>query len=99
MFDSIAQLLDQIGTWTFWTCMSLLVVIDAVAIAAVIQTRSRELVNRWTARLVAANVLLLGGGLGVPMTAYLARSVVIAVAPSVEPTIVQVRDAAVKPPE
>jgi hypothetical protein len=99
MFDSIAQLLDQIGTLTFWTCMSVLVLIDAIAVAVVARTRSRELVNRWTARLVAANALLLGAGLGVPMTAYLARSVVIAVAPSVEPTIIQVRESAVKPPE
>jgi len=99
MFDSIAQVLDQIGTLTFWTCMSVLVAIDAVAVAVVIRTRSRELVNRWTARFVAVNALLLGAGLGVPMTAYLARSVVIAVAPSVEPTIIQVRESAVRRPE
>ena len=99
MFDSIAQLLDQIGSLTFWTCISVLVVIDAVAAVVVIQTRSRELVNRWTGRLLAANALLLGTGLGVPMTAYLARSVVIAVAPTVQPTLVQVRESAVMPPK
>jgi len=99
MFDSVAQLLDQIGSLTFWTCMSLLVAIDAIALAVVIRTRSRELVNRWTGRLVAANALLLGTGVGVPMTAYLARSVVIAVAPSVQPTILQVQESAVMPPK
>lgn len=97
MFDSIAQVLDQIGSLTFWTCISLLVVVDAIAVAVVIQTRSRELVNRWTGRLVAANALLLGVGVGVPMTAYLARSVVIAVGPSVQPTVMQVRESAVRP--
>ena len=97
MFDSIVQLRDQIGSLTFWTCMSLLVVIDAVAVGAVISTRSRELVNRWTARLVAANALLLGTGLGVPLTTYLARSVVVAVAPSVQPTLMQIRESAVTP--
>ena len=97
MFDSIAQTLGQIGSFTFWTCMAVLAAIDLLAIAVVIQTRSRELVNRWTGRIVAANVLLLGTGLGVPMTAYLARSVVIAIAPSVEPSVVQIRDAAVTP--
>ena len=99
MLDSIAQTLDQIGSLTFWTCITVLVAIDALAIAAVVRTRSRELVNRWTGRIVAANVLLLGAGLGVPMTAYLARSVVLAVAPSVESSITQVRDAAVTPPK
>ena len=99
MFDSIAQMLDQIGSLTFWTCISVLVVIDAIAVAVVIQTRSRELVNRWTGRLVAANALLLGAGVGVPMTAYLARSVVIAVAPSVQPTVMQVRESALTPPK
>lgn len=99
MVDSIAHLLDQIGSLTFWACMSVLVVIDALALAVVIRTRSRELVNRWTGRLVAANALLLGAGLGVPMTAYLARSVVVAVASSVQPTIMQVRESAVTPPK
>ena len=99
MFDSIAQTLDQIGSLTFWTCMSVLVFIDVLAVAVVIQTRSRELVNRWTGRLVAANALLLGAGVGVPVTAYLARSVVVAVGPSVQPTIMQVRESAVTPPK
>lgn len=99
MFDSVAQWLDQIGSLTFWTCLSVLVVIDAVAVGVVIQTRSRELVNRWTGRLVAANALLLGAGVGVPVTAYVAREVVIAVAPSVQPTLMQVRESAVMPPK
>jgi hypothetical protein len=97
MLDSIAQTLGQIGSLTFWTCITVLITIDALAVAVVVQTRSREFVNRWTGRIVAANVLLLGTGLGVPMTAYLARSVVIAIAPSVEPSVVQIRDAAVTP--
>ena len=99
MFDSIAQWLDQIGSLTFWTCMSVLVFIDVLAVAVLIQTRSRELVNRWTGRLVAANALLLGAGVGVPVTAYLARSVVVALGPSVQPTIMQVRESAATPPK
>jgi len=99
MFDSIAQTLGQIGSWTFWTCIAVLAAIDLVAIAVVIQTRSRELVNRWTGRLVAANLLLLGTGLGVPATAYLARSVVLVVAPSVEGTLTQGRTSSTIPPK
>jgi hypothetical protein len=54
-------------------------------------------VNRWTGRIVAANALLLGVGLGVPVTAYVARSVVLAVAPSVQPTVTQARESALTP--
>ena len=97
MFDSIAQTLGEIGSVTFWTSMVLLAAIDVVAIAVVIQTRSRDLVNRWTGRIVAANVLLLGTGLGVPATADLARSVVLVVAPSVEGTLTQARTSAITP--
>ena len=97
MFDSIAQTLGQIGSWTFWTCMAVLAAIDLLAIAVVVQTRSRELVNRWTGRIVAANLLLLGTGLGVPATAYLARSVVLVVAPSVEATLTQARTSTITP--
>jgi hypothetical protein len=99
MFDSIAQTLGQIGSWTFWTCMAVLAAIDLLAIAVVIQTRSRELVNRWTSHIVAANLLLLGAGLGVPATAYLARSVVLVVAPSVEGPLTQASASAIAPPK
>lgn len=99
MFDSIAQALDQIGSWSFWTCMAALVVIDVLAVAAVVQTRSRELVNRWTGRIVAANLLLLGAGLGVPATAFVAKSVVAAVAPTVQPRIVEIRESTMMPPK
>ena len=99
MFDSIAQTLGQIGSWTFWTCIAVLAAIDLVAIAVVIQTRSRELVNRWTGRIVAANLLLLGTGLGVPATAYLAKSVVLVVAPSVEGPLTQARASTITPPK
>jgi hypothetical protein len=99
MLDSIAQALAQIGSFTLWTCMAGLVAIDALAVAAVVQTRSRNLVNRWTGRILAANVLLLGTGIGVPLTAYLARSVVLAVAPSVEPMVTQARESAVSRPK
>ena len=99
MFDSIAQTLGQIGSWTFWTCMAVLAAIDLLAITVVIQTRSRELVNRWTSHIVAANLLLLGAGLGVPATAYLARSVVLVVAPSVEAPLTQASASAIAPPK
>ena len=79
--------------------MAVLAAIDLLAIAVVIQTRSRELVNRWTSHIVAANLLLLGAGLGVPATAYLARSVVLVVAPSVEAPLTQASASAIAPPK
>ncbi len=99
MLDSIAQAFDQIGWWAFWTCMAALVVIDLVAIAAVVQTRSRELVNRWTGRILAANMMLLGAGLGVPAASFVAKSVVVTLAPSVQPRIVEIRESTMTPPK
>jgi len=99
MLDSIAQAFDQIGWWTFWTCMAALAVIDLLAIATVAQTRSRELVNRWTGRIVGANLLLLGGGLGVPAASFVAKSVVVTLAPSVQPRIVEIRESTMTPPK
>jgi len=99
MLDSIAQAFDQIGWWTFWTCMATLAVIDLLAIATVAQTRSRELVNRWTGRIVAANLLLLGAGLGVPAASFVAKSVVVTLAPSVQPRIVELRESTMTPPK
>ncbi len=97
MFDSIAQTLDQVGSLAFWTCMTAVVAIDVLALAVVLKTRSRELVNRWTGRVVGANLLLLGAGLGVPVTTYVARSIVLAVAPSVQPTLTRAGQSALAP--
>ena len=99
MLDSIVQTFDQIGWWTFWTCMATLAVIDLLAIAAVAQTRSRELVNRWTGRILAANMMLLGAGLGVPAASFVAKSVVVTLAPSVQPRIVELRESTMTPPK
>ena len=99
MFDSFAQTLDKIGSLTFWVCMTALVAVDVLAVAVVVRTRSREIVNRWTGRVVGANLFLLGVGVGVPTMTYVARSVVLAVAPSVQPTLTQARESALTPPK
>jgi hypothetical protein len=99
MLDSIIQAFDQIGSWTFWTCLAALAVIDLVAIATVAQTRSRELVNRWTGRIVGANLMLLGAGLGVPAASFVAKSVVVTLAPSVQPRIAEIRESTMTPPK
>lgn len=91
MLDSMLGMLQHFGSQVFWTCAIVLVVVDVAAAAVVIQARSRAMVNRWTGRIVAANVLLLGAGLGVPAATYVAKVVVLAVAPSVESAAARAR--------
>ena len=84
MLDSIVQMLDQVGSTVFWTCALALAVIDIGAIALVVRTRSRTLVNRWTGTVLTANALLLGAGLGVPATTFVVKVAVRAVTASVQ---------------
>ncbi len=70
---------DRVGLAVFWTCAAALLALNAVAVAAVLRSRSRTLVNRWTGSVLALNALLLGAGLGVPAAMYTAKMVVRAV--------------------
>jgi hypothetical protein len=70
MLESIVLWLDQVSAEVFWACAAGLVLIDLTAVAVVMATRSRDLVNRWTGRVLAANLLLLGAGLGVPAAGF-----------------------------
>lgn len=83
MLDSLVLWLDQISAQVFWTCAAGLVLIDLAAVAVVMQTRSRALVNRWTGRVLAANLLLLGAGLGVPAAAFTLKLAASALLPAV----------------
>lgn len=82
MLETTVLWLDQISAEVFWTCAAGLVIIDVAAVAVVLQTRSRDVVNRWTSRVLAANLLLLGAGLGVPAVAYTAKLAATALLPS-----------------
>jgi hypothetical protein len=96
MFDAVVAWLDRAGPFVFWTCAIALVTLDAAAAATVISTKSRELVNRWTGTVLAANLLLLGIGVGVPGAMYVAKVVVRAVAPTTVPLAI-VKDPGEKP--
>lgn len=87
MFVAIVNWLDRVGPLIFWTCAITLITIDAAAVAAVIGTKSRELVNRFTGAFVVANALLIGAGVGVPAAMYVTKVAVQAVAPSTQLTI------------
>jgi hypothetical protein len=69
-----------------WSAVAF-VLLNGAAIAAVAITRSRHLVNRWTSRLVAANLFLLATGLGVPAVASAVKLVIQAVSASQATTV------------
>ncbi|MEO7361635.1 MAG: hypothetical protein ABI120_14995 [Gemmatimonadaceae bacterium] len=82
MLSSLVGWLDSVGTAVFWTCLIGLVVVNDVAAMAFFAQRSRELANRWTAPVLAANVLLIGTLAMVPAVTYVARSAAVALAPA-----------------
>lgn len=77
--------LEQMGSTILWWSLGLLVLVDLTALAVVAATRDRALVNRWTGRVLAANLVLLGtgvGGVAASMTGRLVVSMVASVLPS-----------------
>lgn len=69
VLDSIRQISMTVSLWAF-------VLVNAAAIGVVAVTRSRAVVQRFTSPWLATNILLLGTGVGVPMVAGVAKSVV-----------------------
>jgi hypothetical protein len=82
MPDTIVSWLDGVGATAFTVSAVAFVALNVVAITAVVMTRDRGLVNRFTPHFLAANLLLLGTGLGVPLAALAARTVISAVTPT-----------------
>ncbi len=78
--------LDAAGARLFATCAVLFLALNGGAAATFLLKRDRGLVNRWTARWLAANLALLGAGLGVPLVAKVVRATVDAV--SLRPSVV-----------
>lgn len=61
--------LDGAAARVFALCATLFVFLNAGAVTVLVMKRDRAMVNRWTARWLAANFALLGAGLGVPFAA------------------------------
>jgi len=61
--------LDGAAARVFALCATLFVALNVGAVMLVVMKRDRAMVNRWTARWLAANFALLGAGLGVPLAA------------------------------
>ncbi|MBL8981649.1 MAG: hypothetical protein JNL26_05665 [Gemmatimonadetes bacterium] len=81
MESTLLAWLGGIGATAFRWSLTAFVVINGVAIATLILTRDRALVNRWTGRVLAANLVLAGTGLGIPLVTSLTRLAVAAVLP------------------
>lgn len=95
METGILNWLATVGATAFrWSALAFIVV-NGVAVAAVVLTRDRSLVNRWTGRLLAVNLTLVGTGLGIPLLTTVSRVAVAAVLPTTQtvvPTITRDED-------
>ena len=80
--ESLADTLGSFAGTAFRLSALAFLLVNGAAAAAFILTRDRHLVNRWTSRLVAIDILLLGAGVGVPVVANAMRLVVSAVSTS-----------------
>lgn len=80
MADAVVSFLSALSSKVFWFAAMSFIVLNGAALAAFLLTRSRRLVDEWTPRILAADALLLGAGLGVPLAAGLAKLGVKAVA-------------------
>lgn len=80
MAESLASFLSALSSKVFWFAAICFVLLNGAALGAFLLTRSRRLVDEWTPRLLAADALLLGTGLGVPLLSGLAKLGIQAVA-------------------
>lgn len=83
MEAAILAWLQNVAIRAFGISLFLLLAIDGAFALIVFLKRDREIVNRWTSRVLAANLVLAGTGVGVPMLALGSRVAVQAIAPLV----------------
>ena len=78
--EDLAAFLSSVSSKVFWFAVTCFILLNGAAVAAFLLTRSRRLVDQWTPKLVTADALLLGVGLGVPLVGGLARMGIQAIA-------------------
>ena len=83
METAILGWLQDVAIRAFGISLFLLLAIDGAFALILLATRNREIVNRWTSRVLAVNLVLAGTGVGVPMLALGSRVAVRAMAPLV----------------
>jgi len=80
MEATIVQWLSDFGTRVFFWSLGIFVVVNSVAVVVYFTRRDRTQVNRWTSRILAADLLLVGAGVGVPIVTTLTQVTVNAIA-------------------
>ena len=83
MEAAILAWLQNLAIRAFGISLFLLLAIDGAFALVLFATRDRGIVNRWTSRVLAANLVLAGTGVGVPVLALGSRLVVRVVAPMI----------------
>jgi hypothetical protein len=81
MEAAIAAWLYDVAIRAFGISLALVLVIDLCYAMVVFATRDRGIVNRWTSRILALNLVLAGTGVGVPVLALGSRVVVAMLVP------------------
>ena len=89
MEAAILAWLQDVAIRAFGLSLFLLLAIDGAFAVVLLATRDRTIVNRWTSRVLAANLVLAGTGIGVPMLALGSRVAVRMVAPLI-PSLPQI---------
>jgi len=79
---TIVEWLGTLSSTVFAWSLGAFLVINGAAAVVFMFRRDRGLVNRWTGRILAADLLLVGTGLGVPVVASMAKLTVAAVSSS-----------------
>jgi hypothetical protein len=91
MESTLLAWLEGVGSTAFRWSVTAFFVVNGIALATMILTRDRSLVNRWTGRVLAANLALSVTGIGIPLVSAVTRLAVAAVLPggatSVMPTL------------
>jgi|SRR6478752_1065274 len=83
MEAAILAWLQDVAIRAFGLSLFLVLAIDGAFAVVLFATRDREIVHRWTSRVLAANLVLAGTGVGVPVLALGSRVVVRVVAPMI----------------
>jgi hypothetical protein len=91
MEAAILAWLQDVAIRAFGTSLFLALAVDGAYALIVFATRDRAIVNRWTSRVLAVNLVLAGTGIGVPVLALGSGLAVKAVAPLV-PSIPNIID-------
>jgi hypothetical protein len=76
MEAAISAWLYDVAIRAFGVSLALVLVIDLGYALVLFATRDRGIVNRWTSRVLALNLVLAGTGFGVPVLAMGSRVVV-----------------------